>query len=142
MAAVNPQSIRFTVPDKTFALRTEVPLAVGNEIFGRFTFDAAGGNISVSAVRSTGIMGGGSAFAPGATRIDARMSDGGSGLPVEYTFSFSAGVLSISPRGATAQAIFGLPRDEALLKLIVGQAIFDATTKLKATKITGVRLVR
>jgi hypothetical protein len=63
-------------------------------------------------------------------------------LPLEFSVGFSAGVVSIAPQGATAQAIFGPQRDEALFKFIVGQAILDATTKLKAVNITAVRLIR
>jgi hypothetical protein len=70
------------------------------------------------------------------------MSNDKSEVPLEFTVGFSGGVLSIAPKGATAQAMFAPQRDEALFRFIVGQAILDATTKLKAVEITAVRLIR
>jgi hypothetical protein len=66
---------------------------------------------------------------------------GGSAAPLEYTVSVSRGTLSLTLGAAAAQAILGESRDEALLKLLVGQAILDATTRLKAGTITAVRVL-
>jgi hypothetical protein len=139
---VDEQSIRFTVPDKAFALGMEVPVAVGNDILGRFSFQVSAGQATVSASRSVGILGGRSAVSPDASRIDVRMSRDAGEIPLEFTVAFSGGVVSITPKGATAQALFEQKRDEALFRLIIGQAIFDAATKLKAVKITAVRVIR
>jgi hypothetical protein len=62
------------------------------------------------------------------------------GAPLEFSFSVSGGVLRIVPMGATARSVFGAQRDEALLNLMVGEAIVAATTKLKGSPITAIRL--
>jgi hypothetical protein len=138
--AVEPASIRFTLLDRT-TLRAQVAVAVGSEIIGRYTVDSATGSVSVSALRSVGTLGGGQvAAARGANRFGVRMSSG-SGAPLEYSVSVAGGVLTLALSGAAAQAVLGESRDEALLKLLVGQAILDATTRLKAGNITAVRLL-
>jgi hypothetical protein len=140
VTAVSAQSIRFTVSEKTLSLHTEFPVAVGNDIFGRFTFDAAGGNVTLSASRSVGALGSNAGAGRNAKQLGVRMSRDGQ-TQLEFKMSFSGGVLTIEPQGSTAQAIFGQQRDEMLLNLMVGQAVVDAVTKLKATNISAVRMV-
>jgi hypothetical protein len=142
MIAVDEQAIRFTVPDRTLSLRMNVPVAVGNDMLARFVFDVSAGSATVSAMRSVGTLGGGSVRSQDARQISVRMSKDNGEVPLEFTVGFSRGVVSIAPKGETAQAIFAQPRDEGLFRFIVGQAILDATTKLKAVEITAVRLIR
>jgi hypothetical protein len=142
MIAIDQQAIRFTVADRTLSLRMNVPVAVGSEMLARFAFDVSGGSATVSAVRSVGTLGGGSLLAQDARQIGVRMSSDKGETPLEFTVGFSQGVVSITPKGATAQAIFGQQRDEARFRLVVGQALLDAATRLKAVNITAVRLIR
>jgi hypothetical protein len=142
LIAVGEQATRFTVPDRTLSMRVNVPVALGNDMLARLALDASAGSVTVSTMRSVGTLGGASALSRDARQVSVRMSNDKSEVPLEFTVGFSGGVLTIVPKGATAQAMFAPQRDEALFRFIVGQAILDATAKLKAVEITAVRLIR
>jgi hypothetical protein len=137
--AVNADSIRFTVADRT-SLRAQFAVAVGSDIVGRYTVDSAGGSVAVSSVGSMGTVGAGEgSAAQRANPLGVRMSSGAA--PLEYTVSVSRGVVNLTLMGAAARAVLAEPRDEALLKLLVGRAVLDATIRLKAGTITTVRVL-
>jgi hypothetical protein len=142
IANVGDRSLSFTTSAAARPLSVRAPIAIGGQVAGQVAVDAGNDRVSVTITPVRGTPASAVAVSAPASQLSVTLSLEGAASPVKFGIAMVGNELIIRLEGATASAIFGTPRDKDLLKLIVGEATVSAVTKLRASRIASLRVVR